>query len=162
MMRANFNPTLVVGCAICCLLGAQSSFAGSALFVEARPFAERFLSLLDAGNVTQAYEMLNPEVRARLEMNRLSRLGAVRGTKGEIRRKFVRVKSVPSIRMPPVSSSVPSRVAMNSVIVCFVENPTVNFKTVSYTAVTVSSNRLPARMQIDNFQTTSEPVASCR
>lgn len=131
------------------------AFAGSPLMTEARPFAEKFLTLLDRGDVTHAYEMLNPDVRAKLAVDKLSRLGTVRGTKGSVRRVFVRTRPVPMIRMSGQYFR-----ASSSVIVCFVENPMVNFKSVSYTAVTVSGS--PSNMQIENFQTTSEPISSCR
>lgn len=157
MIRANLVTVLLAGCAAWGLSVSTPAIAGgSPLMIEARPFAERFLTLLDRGDVTHAYEMLNPDVRAKLAVDKLSRLGTVRGAKGGVRRVYVRTRPVPTIRMSNQSFFVSS----GSVIVCFVENPMVNFKSVSYTAVTVSGSH--SKMQIENFQTTSEPISHCR
>jgi hypothetical protein len=139
---------------------ATAAIAGFSLMVEARPLAERFLTQLDSGNVTQAYDMLSPSVRATYPARNLSRLGAVRGSKVGPQRSFVRVRATSqSLRMRSVGK--PTFSPPTSVVVCFVENPNENFKSVAYTAVTVSG-REPASMRIENFQTTSEPVALCR
>lgn len=154
-MRASFTRAIAAGTAVCWLSVSVPAVAGSSLMIEARPFAEKFLRLLDAGDTARAYELLNPIARAKVAPTRLSRLGAVRGSKGIVQRKYVRTKPVYSINP---STGRPS----NNVIVCFVENPMASFRGVSYTAVTVSPASTPAKMQIDNFQTTSEPVSACR
>jgi hypothetical protein len=153
-MRASFTRAIAVGCALCCL--SARGLAGSALSGSARPFAEHFLALLDSGEVSQAYELIDPQVRSSLALTRLSQLRADRGTRGYIQRKFVHI--APTL---PVRSALGMTPYTSSVVVCFVENPTVNFRGVSYTAVTVSGN-VPGKMQIENFQTTSVPVTACR
>lgn len=142
------------------LAGSSPAIAGFLLAVEARPFAERFLTQLDAGNVEEAHKMLSPSVRANYPARSLSRLGAVRGAKIASQRSFVRVRpTIPQLRINSVGK--PGFPAIGSVVVCFAENPVANFRPVSYTAVTVSG-RDPASLRIENFQTTSEPVTLCR
>jgi hypothetical protein len=136
--------------------------AGFSLSLEARPYAERFLKNLDTGNVPQAYAMLSQEVRATYTSANLAQAAAQRQTKGGIRRTFVRTWAA---RVPPSRVSTvgrPTAFKPANVTVCFIETPTVNFKSVSYTAVTVSGRADIASLRIENFQTTSEPAAVCR
>jgi hypothetical protein len=145
------------------LCGHSTATAGFSLNDDSRPFAEKFLGLLDAGHVKRAYEMLNPDVRSKYPIENLSQAISVRGARlmprktakaAGPRRTFVR-----SVRQGLFTTS-SRKIKAASVVVCFVENPNANFNSVSYTAVTVSRQGEQS-LQIDNFQTTSVPVAPC-
>lgn len=166
-----FRPLLAlatsIGAAIGVLHDTASAQAGVTLTTQARPFAERFLVQLDGGNIPQAYEMLSRTVRAAYPLANLQQASARRQTKGGVRRSVVRIRETrPSGTVTIASQMRPARRPTANlpsiVIVCFVETPMANFKSVSYTSVTVSGRPDAGGMAIENFQTTSEPSSACR
>lgn len=141
------------------ILVAMPARAGFTLAPGVKDFAERFLNLLDAGNIAEAHGMLNPEVQVNFPERSLRRAGSVRGFTLKTRRTFVRLRS----DRPAGKSAASGRTRTTpTTVVCFMENKAANFASVSYTAVTVSGNDVSGPMRIENFQTTPEPVAACR